>query len=251
MGALHDGHGSLIDTAKEKSDLTVVSLFVNPTQFAPSEDFQEYPRDFEKDRAFCEERGVDILFAPEEEDMYPKGYSTYVEEGLVSKGLCGVSRPQFFGGVTTVCSKLFNIVRPDVAVFGQKDAQQCAVIRKMIEDLHLPIEIAVSPTVREEDGLAMSSRNQYLISEQRKDAGLIFKALSEGKSLADNGVQSVDRIIAEVTHTLSTSRRLRIIYAAVVDKERMQPVREVRRGECVIVVACWLDQVRLIDNIEL
>ena len=251
MGALHEGHASLIDTAKEKSDITIVSIFVNPTQFAPSEDFQEYPRELEHDLALCEKHGVDIVFAPSEEDIYPKSYSTFVEENVVSKGLCGISRPNHFRGVTTICAKLFNIVRPDVAVFGQKDAQQCAVIRKMIDDLQMPIELAISPTIREEDGLAKSSRNQYLTPEQRKDAGLIFKALSEGKSLADNGVQSVDRIIAEVTHTLGTSRRLRIIYASVVDKMMMQPVKEVKSGECLIAVACWLDQVRLIDNIEL
>ncbi|MBC2604284.1 pantoate--beta-alanine ligase [Puniceicoccus vermicola] len=251
MGALHEGHASLIDTAKEKSDITIVSIFVNPTQFAPSEDFQQYPRELEHDLALCEKHGVDIVFAPSEEDIYPKSYSTFVEENVVSKGLCGISRPNHFRGVTTICAKLFNIVRPDVAVFGQKDAQQCAVIRKMIDDLQMPIELAISPTIREEDGLAKSSRNQYLTPEQRKDAGLIFKALSEGKSLADNGVQSVDRIIAEVTHTLGTSRRLRIIYASIVDKMMMQPVKEVKSGECLIAVACWLDQVRLIDNIEL
>ncbi len=251
MGALHEGHASLINSAQANADITIVSLFVNPAQFAPSEDFQEYPRDFEKDQAFCEARGVDVLFAPDEEEIYPKNYSTYIEESFVSKGLCGISRPHHFRGVTTICAKLFNIVRPDVAVFGQKDAQQCAVIRKMIADLHLPIDLVVSPTVREEDGLAKSSRNQYLSPEQRKDAGLIHKALTEGKTLADQGVQSVDRIIAEVTHTLSTSRRLRIIYAAIVDKQLMQPVKEVRSGECLIAVACWLDQVRLIDNIEL
>jgi pantoate--beta-alanine ligase len=241
----------LIDTAREKADLTIVSLFVNPTQFAPSEDFQDYPRDFDRDREICEQKGVDILFAPTGEEIYPQGFSTFVEEDRVSKGLCGVSRPHHFRGVTTICAKLFNIVRPDVAIFGQKDAQQCAVIRKMIEDLHLPIELAISPTVREEDGLAMSSRNQYLTPEQRRDAGLIFRALKEGKSLADNGIRSVDRIIAEVTHTLASSRRLRIIYAAIVDKQLMQPVKEVVPGECLIAVACWLDQVRLIDNIEI
>tara|TARA_R100000027_G_scaffold391_7_gene513 strand:+ start:3262 stop:4104 length:843 start_codon:yes stop_codon:yes gene_type:complete len=251
MGALHEGHASLIKTSLDKADLTVVSIYVNPTQFAPSEDFTEYPRNLEADQALCEENGVDILFLPENEDVYPSSYSTYVEEELVSKGLCGVSRPNHFRGVTTICTQLFNIVRPDVAVFGQKDAQQCAVLRKMINDLHMPIELAISPTIREEDGLAKSSRNQYLTQEQRKDAGLIYKALMEGKTLSDNGVRSVDRAIAEVTHTLSQSRRLRIIYAAIVDKNLMQPVKEIVPGECLIAVACWLDQVRLIDNIEL
>jgi len=251
MGALHDGHASLIRIAREKADLTIVSLFVNPTQFGPSEDFQQYPREFERDRAVCEDNGVDILFTPNREEMYPPGYSVFVEEDCVSKGLCGVSRPHHFRGVTTICAKLFNLVRPDLAVFGQKDAQQCAVIRKMVRDLHLPVEIEVGPTVREEDGLALSSRNQYLSTEQRKDAALIFEALSTGKELSDGGVRSVDRIIAEVTHILAKSRRLRIIYAAIVDRTLMQPVREVIPGDSLIAVACWVDQIRLIDNIEL
>jgi pantoate--beta-alanine ligase len=170
---------------------------------------------------------------------------------MVSQDLCGVSRPHHFRGVTTICAKLFNIVRPDSAVFGQKDAQQCAVVRKMVEDLHLPVEIEVVPTVREEDGLALSSRNEYLTAEQRKDARLIHEALGAGKKLADEGVQSVDRIIAEVTHTLARSRRLRVIYAAVVDRTLMRPAKEVRPGETLIAVACWVDQIRLIDNIEL
>ncbi|MGE9290678.1 MAG: pantoate--beta-alanine ligase, partial [Puniceicoccales bacterium] len=137
MGALHEGHASLIDTAKEKADIVIVSIFVNPTQFAPSEDFQQYPRTFDQDREICEKHGVDVIFMPSEEDLYPSKYSTYVEENTVSKGLCGISRPNHFRGVTTICAKLFNIVRPDVAVFGQKDAQQCAVVRKMIDDLHM------------------------------------------------------------------------------------------------------------------
>ncbi len=251
MGALHAGHLSLIEKAKEKADLAIVSLFVNPTQFGPNEDFEQYPRDFERDRAICEENGVDIVFAPRREEVYPEDYSVFVEETSVSKDLCGVSRPNHFRGVTTVCNLLFNIVRPDLAIFGQKDAQQCAVVRKMVRDLHLPVEIEVIPTVREDDGLALSSRNQYLTTEQRKDARLIYDALQAGKELADNGVQSVDRIIAEVTHILATSRRLRIIYAAIVHSETMKPVKEVESGRCLIAVACWVDQVRLIDNIEL
>jgi len=251
MGALHAGHVSLIEKAREKADLAIVSLFVNPTQFGPNEDFEQYPRDFERDRAICEENGVDIVFAPKREEVYPEDYSVFVEETSVSKDLCGISRPHHFRGVTTVCTLLFNIVRPDMAVFGQKDAQQCAVVRRLVRDLHLPVEIEVIPTVREEDGLALSSRNEYLTTEQRRDAQLIYQALQAGKELSDNGVQSVDRIIAEVTHILSTSRRLRIIYAVVVHEDTMKPVREIERGQCVIAVACWVDQVRLIDNIEL
>lgn len=251
MGALHAGHVSLIEKAREKADLTIVSLFVNPTQFGPSEDFQQYPRDFEKDRAICEENGVDILFAPKQEEVYPPDFSVFVEESSVSKDLCGISRPHHFRGVTTVCNILFNIVRPDIAVFGQKDAQQCAVVRRMVRNLYLPVEIEVSPTVREDDGLALSSRNQYLTTQQREDAALIYKALETGKELSDNGVQSVDRIIAEVTHILSSSRRLRIIYASIVHVDTMKPVRDIEKGECLIAVACWVDQVRLIDNIIL
>lgn len=251
MGALHKGHESLIRLATDKADFTVVSIFVNPTQFGPNEDYDHYPRSFDEDLRICEAAGADIVFHPDPSDMYPAGYSTYIEETSISKVLCGISRPQHFRGVTTVCNKLFNLVRPDLAVFGEKDAQQCAVIRKMIEDLHLPIEMMVGETVREEDGLAMSSRNRYLSREQREAACKIYQALSVGKKMADEGVRSVDRVIAEISHHLGESRRLRIIYASVVDAITMQPAREVKPGECRIVIACWVDQVRLIDNILL
>ncbi len=251
MGALHAGHESLIEIARQKGDFVVVSIFVNPTQFAPNEDYDEYPRLLEKDLEICRKHEVDAVFHPTREEMYPPGYSTFVDEEVVSKGLCGVSRPHFFRGVVTVCVKLFNIVRPDFAVFGAKDAQQCAVVRKAVEDLVLPVEVIIGPTVREEDGLAMSSRNKYLTPEQREHAKVIYKALKTGKELADQGVRSVDRVIAEVTHHLSQNRRVRMIYASVVDKQRMQPVRQVDPGSCLIAVACWVDEVRLIDNIEL
>lgn len=251
MGALHAGHRELIRLAREKADFTVVSLFVNPKQFGPNEDFEKYPRDFEADRAVCEEEGVDLVFCPTVAELYPEQYSVYVEEVMVSKGLCGISRPHHFKGVTTVVAKLFNIVRPDVAVFGQKDAQQSAVLRKMVEDLHMPIEIVVGETVREDDGLALSSRNRYLTPEQRADARHIYEALLAGKELVDQGNHSVDRIIAEVTHTLARSRRIRVIYAEVVDRRYMQKMREVVPGESLIAVACWVDQTRLIDNLKI
>ena len=251
MGCLHEGHLSLIDIAKEKADKVIVSIFVNPAQFGPSEDFSQYPRVLEEDLEKCRERGVDIVFNPSVEEMYPKGYSTYVTEEGYSAGLCGQSRPHHFRGVTTVCLKLFNITRPDIAVFGQKDAQQCAVIKKMVADLNIPAEVVVGETRREPDGLATSSRNRYLTEVQRQDAISISKALAMGKKMVDEGTRSVDRVVAEITHHLSLSRRVRVIYVQVVDRETMEPARELIPGKQVIMVAAWVDQTRLIDNIAL
>lgn len=251
MGSLHEGHLSLIDIAKEKADKVIVSIFVNPTQFGPSEDFSKYPRVLEEDLQKCEARGADIVFNPSVAEMYPKGFSTYVDEEHISAGLCGISRPQHFRGVTTVCLKLFNIARPDLAIFGQKDAQQTAVIRKIVSDLNLPTEIITGPTVREPDGLALSSRNAYMTDVQRSEAVSISKALKIAKSMVESGTRSVDRIVAEVTHHLSQHRRVRLIYAQVVDKETMEPASEIVPGMQIVAVAAWVDQTRLIDNIEL
>lgn len=251
MGSLHEGHLSLIDIAKERADKVIVSIFVNPTQFGPSEDFDKYPRVLEEDLKKCEARGADIVFNPPVAEMYPEGYSTYVDEEHISAGLCGVSRPQHFRGVTTVCLKLFNIARPDIAIFGQKDAQQCAVIRKMVADLNLPTEIVAGPTVRESDGLALSSRNAYLTDVQRGEAAGISKALQVAKEMVDSGTRSVDRVVAEITYHLSLQRRVRVIYVQVVNKETMEPATEILPGEQLIAVAAWVDQTRLIDNIEL
>lgn len=251
MGSLHEGHLSLIDIAKERADKVIVSIFVNPTQFGPSEDYEQYPRVLEEDLEKCKERGVDIVFTPSVSEMYPKGYSTYVEEEHISAGLCGISRPHFFRGVTTVCLKLFNIARPDLAVFGQKDAQQCAVIKKMVADLNLPTEVLLGPTLREADGLALSSRNAYLTEVQRQDALSISKALHIAKAMVEEGTRSVDRIVAEITHHLSLHRRVRVIYVQVVDKESMEHASEIVPGKQLVAVAAWVDQTRLIDNIEL
>lgn len=251
MGCLHEGHLSLIDIAKEKADKVIVSIFVNPTQFGPSEDFDKYPRVLEEDIEKCRERGADIVFNPSVEEMYPDGYSTYVNEEQVSSGLCGISRPQHFRGVTTVCTKLFNIARPDIAVFGQKDAQQCAVLRKLVRDLNIPTEIVVGPTQRDADGMATSSRNVYLSDLQREEALCVSKSLLVAKEMVDSGTRSVDRIVAEVTHHLSLSRRIRVIYVQVVDRQTMEPAREILPGQQVLCVAVWSDQTRLIDNIEL
>lgn len=251
MGCLHEGHLSLIDIAKEKADKVIVSIFVNPTQFGPSEDYDKYPRMLEQDIEKCRERGADIVFNPSVEEMYPRGYSTYVNEERISSGLCGISRPYHFRGVTTVCLKLFNLTRPDIAVFGQKDAQQCAVINKMVSDLNISTEIVVGPTQRDADGMATSSRNNYLTDIQREEAANISKALQISKGMVASGTRSVDRIVAEATHHLSLSRRIRVIYVHVVDRETMEHAREIIPGKQLLCVAAWADQTRLIDNVEL
>ena len=251
MGALHEGHLSLVRLARERADTVIVSIFVTPAQFGPSEDYANYPRDQARDVGLCEQAGADLVFAPTVEEMYPRGYSTYVTEEMISKPLCGMSRPTHFRGVTTVVAKLFNIVRPDVAVFGQKDAQQVAVIKKMVNDLHFCIDIVTGPVVREPDGLAMSSRNRYLTKNQREDARVINQALIRAKEMVDSGVRNVDRLVAEATHLMTTRRRVRIIYASVVDRCTMEAVREVLPGKAMMAVAVWVDEVRLIDNILL
>ncbi len=253
MGCLHEGHLSLIEMAKERADKVVVSIFVNPAQFEPNEDFDRYPRMIEEDAKKCREQGVDIFFDPGTEEIYPEGYSTYVDEEGVSSGLCGVSRPRHFRGVTTICLKLFNIVRPDIAVFGQKDAQQCSVVRKVVTDLNVPTEIVVGETKRDENGMAISSRNRYLSEIQYNEALKISKALFMAKKMVqDDGVSSVDRVVAEITHMLLSSRRIRIIYVQIVNQLTMKPaVRDIIPGQHIVCVAIWVDQVRLIDNILL
>ncbi len=253
MGCLHEGHLSLIDIAREKADKVVVSIFVNPTQFAPNEDFERYPRTLEEDLKKCSEKGVDFVFNPSAEKIYPEDYSTYVDEEKISADLCGISRPRHFRGVTTICMKLFNIVRPDIAVFGQKDAQQCAVIRKMVADLNIPTEIAIGETQRNEDGLAISSRNRYLTNTQYEEALKIPRALMMGRDMVQKeGFRSVDRVVAEITHDLMLSRRIRIIYVQIVDPLTMKPAgRDVVPGKHIICAAVWVDQLRLIDNIAL
>ena len=249
MGALHEGHLSLIKLAAEQADTVVVSIFVNPTQFGPSEDFSKYPRSLEADVAACEAAGVDIVFAPTAEELYPKGYSTFIVEEFIAKPLEGVSRPVHFRGVITVVAKLFNIVRPDLAVFGQKDVQQVAVIKKMVEDLHFTIDVVVAPTLREPDGLAMSSRNRYLTATQRIEALVIHRALQKALDMVASGERRVDRLIAEATHLIGLHRRVRIIYVSIVDRTTMVAIRgEIEAGKVVMTIAAWVDEVRLIDN---
>jgi pantoate--beta-alanine ligase len=249
MGALHEGHLSLVKIASDIADVVVVSIFVNPTQFGPSEDYTKYPRPLEADLAACEAAGVDYVFAPEVGEMYPKGYSTFVLEEHIAKPLEGASRPAHFRGVTTVVAKLFNVVRPHLAVFGQKDAQQVAVINKMAIDLNFDVEIVVAPTLREADGLAMSSRNRYLTHTQRIEALVINRALRKAADMVAAGERRVDRLIAEATHLIGQQRRVRIIYVSVVDLVTMEAIKgEIVPGKDVMTIAVWVDEVRLIDN---
>ncbi len=248
MGALHAGHLSLIRVASEQADTVVVSIFVNPTQFGPNEDFAKYPRELEQDIKGCEEAGADVIFTPSNDEMYPKGYSTYVTEEYVGKPLEGITRPTHFRGVTTIVAKLFNIVRPDLAVFGQKDAQQVAVIKKMVQDLNFTVNVIVAPTLREPEGLAMSSRNRYLSTAQRLESFAISQALNKAVEMVASGERRSDRLIAEATHILSQKRRVRVIYVAVVDRHTMEPMRDVVTGVSMMTIAAWIDETRLIDN---
>jgi pantoate--beta-alanine ligase len=249
MGALHEGHLSLVKIAKDRSAVVVVSIFVNPTQFGPSEDFTKYPRPIETDIAACEAAGVDYVFNPSHEDIYPKGYSTYVLEEHIAKPLEGASRPSHFRGVTTVVAKLFNIVRPHFSVFGQKDAQQVAVIYKMMVDLNFDVEIVVAPTLREADGLALSSRNRYLTNTQRVEALVLSRALRKAVDMVAAGERRVDRLIAEATHLIAQHRRVRVIYVSIVDRTTMEAVKgEITLGTATMAIAAWVDEIRLIDN---
>ena len=252
MGYLHEGHLSLINLIRDRSDVVILSIFVNPTQFGVGEDLNEYPRDQERDLELCRDRNVDYVFAPETDEIYLPDATTFVSEEGVSAGLCGQARPTHFKGVTTICAKLFNLCRPTYVVLGQKDAQQVVVIKRMIRDLHFPIEVVIGPTIREPDGLAMSSRNAYLNPKQRSDALLLNKALEAGKALVDQkGVRNVDRVKAELINVLRNGSSLRVNYAEVVDSETMKPDTEIELGRSMLVVAVWVDSIRLIDNMPL
>jgi pantoate--beta-alanine ligase len=250
-GALHAGHAALIAVAEAKGDVVVVSCFVNPLAFGPSENFTGYPRCVDADLKLCEELQVDVVFTPPTEELFPKGHSTFVIEEAVGKPLCGVSRPTHFRGVTTGIAKLLNIVRPDFLVMGQRDAQQVAVVRKMIADLCFGVEVVVAPTVREADGLALAIRNRDLSAGMRQEALALHKALERAQEMARSGVRSPDRIIAEATHLLGERRRVRVIYVAMVDPNTMEPMREVVPGRTLLAIAAWVDEVRLIDNVLL
>jgi len=248
MGALHIGHASLIDAACRRCSFVVVSLFVNPTQFGPGEDFDNYPRPFEQDLALCEQHGADVVFAPSPAEMYPRENLSWVTVSGITEHLCGRSRPNHFRGVTTVCTKLFNIVGCDVAFFGQKDAQQCVVIRRMVADLNMPLEVVVCPTVREADGLAVSSRNQYLSEQQRKEAPVIYEALKKGREVIEAGETDAGQVRERIEAVMRRMPALQIEYISLVDPETLEDVERIGRA-VLIAVAARLGPARLIDNI--
>jgi pantoate--beta-alanine ligase len=251
MGALHAGHEALLAAAASTGGPVVVSIFVNPLSFGANENLAAYPRTREADLAVCARHGVDAVFAPSVAEVYPKGFSTHVTEEHVSKQLCGISRPTHFRGVATFATKLLNIVGPNRVFVGQKDAQHVAVLRKMAADLNYDVDFVVVPTVRETDGLAAAVRNSEMSPGQRQEALAIGRALRQVKEMVDNGVLSTDRLVAEATHILGQHRRVRLIYASIVDRTTMEPTREVVPDRTLLCIAAWLDEVRLTDNVVL
>jgi pantoate--beta-alanine ligase len=247
MGALHEGHLSLVRAARAACDVVVVSIFVNPTQFGPNEDFAQYPRTFEADCAALDREGVELVFAPTAEEMYTPGASTFVDVEGVSERLDGASRPGHFRGVATVVAKLFNIVQPDKAFFGQKDAAQVAVLRKMVRDLNFGLDLVVRPIVREPDGLALSSRNRYLSAEERKQALVLSRALREVERLAAEGVAASRELIAAAETVLAEEPAVRVDYLRVVDPDTLDDVADARSG-ALVAIAAFVGATRLIDN---
>jgi pantoate--beta-alanine ligase len=250
MGALHEGHRSLVRAARAQSDLVVVSIFVNPLQFSPQEDLGKYPRTFERDCDLLEKEGVDLVFAPSTAEMYPPGATTYVEVQGITDRLDGVSRPGHFRGVTTVVAKLFHIVEPDKAFFGQKDAAQSAIIRQMVRDLNFPIEIVICPIVREPDGLAMSSRNAYLSAEERRQSLVLSRALQKVQHVFDAGERAATKLEAAGKDLLGTVPAARLDYLSLVNPDTLEPVQEVKQPT-LVAVAAWVGSTRLIDNLIL
>lgn len=246
MGYLHEGHMSLIDAAGE-NDKVVVSIFVNPMQFGPTEDLASYPRDLEHDAKLCEEHGVDLIFHPTPEEMYGDQFYSYVDMDVLTKELCGLSRPVHFRGVCTVVTKLFNIVTPDRAYFGQKDAQQLAVIKRMVKDLNMPLTITGCPIIREEDGLAKSSRNTYLSPEERKAALVLSRSIFLGKEMVENGERDCKKILAAMTAEIEKEPLAKIDYVKIVDLDTMQQVEKIDRG-ILAAIAVYIGKTRLIDN---
>lgn len=250
MGALHHGHASLIRAARAACDRVVVSVFVNPTQFGPHEDYDRYPRTFEADRALCEREGADVVFAPSRSEMYPAGSDTFVDVGPLATVLCGASRPGHFRGVATVVTKLLAIVNPHRAYFGRKDYQQTVVIRRLVQDLRFAVEVVVCPTVRDSDGLAASSRNAYLAPDERKRALRIPAALAQAERLIRAGERSGGKIRDALGVSLSSEGAVRVEYADVVHPDTLQPVERLA-GRVVVAVAAWVGKTRLIDNVEI
>jgi pantoate--beta-alanine ligase len=249
MGALHDGHASLIRACRKHNDVSVVSIFVNPIQFGPGEDLKKYPRTLRADLALCRKIGVDFVFAPSAGEMYPAGFLTFVEVRRLGDGLCGVSRPGHFRGVTTVVAKLFNAVLPEKAYFGRKDAQQAAIIRRMTADLNFPVSIEVMPIVREKDGLAISSRNRYLSAGERADALVLHGALRLGRKMISSGCVQASKVISAMERYVSAVKSASIDYISIVDAGTLEPVYRLS-GRCLIALAVKIGTTRLIDNCE-
>ncbi len=250
MGALHEGHLSLIKKAKEQCDIVIVSIFVNPTQFAPNEDFTQYPRNLEQDTKLAKSAGATILFTPTAEEIYPKEYSTYITLENLSTIYEGKIRPTHFRGVATIVAKLFFLTQPHKAFFGQKDAQQCAVIKKMVEDLHLPIEIIIAPIIREKDGLAKSSRNIYLSPQERKDSTILYQSLELAKSLIEKGEIDTKHLQQEIQKNILTKKNVEIDYIAFVHPTTFQEIHTIQKNiPTILILAVRFGKTRLLDNI--
>ena len=250
MGALHEGHLSLVRMARAQCDLVVVSIFINPLQFGPHEDLAKYPRNFDRDRDLLEREGVEVIFAPTVEEMYPAGAITYVTVEALSDKLCGRSRPGHFRGVTTVVSKLFHVVEPDQAFFGQKDAAQSVIIRRMVRDLDIPVQVVIGPIVREPDGLAMSSRNAYLDASQRLSALVLHRSLLAVQERFDRGERKVQALIEAGKQVFSEDPSVRLDYFEIVDPETLDPVDRLSHS-ALVAVAAFVGKARLIDNVVL
>jgi pantoate--beta-alanine ligase len=250
MGYLHEGHLALMREGKDRGDALIISIFVNPTQFGPEEDYERYPRDMQQDLKLAQKVGVDIVFTPSAHEMYPDGFQTYVEVERVTQNLCGISRPGHFRGVTTVVAKLFNIVKPHLALFGQKDYQQLVTIKRMVEDLNMDIEVIGIPTVRERDGLAMSSRNTYLSPKKRKEAARLYRALRKGEDLFRQGEKNTASILTTVRGIIEEAKPTAIDYIKICDAHTLEDIEEIK-GEAIIALAVQIGKTRLIDNLIL
>ena len=250
MGYLHEGHLSLIRRARKDNNVVVLSIFVNPAQFGPNEDYKRYPRNFKMDLKFARNEGVDIVYCPGVSEMYPEDYYTYVNVEVLSDVLCGKFRPGHFKGVATVCTKLFNIIQPDVVYMGQKDAQQAVILKQMVKNLNMPLKIKVLPIIREQDGLALSSRNKYLSEDEKKQALIIYRSLRTAEFLFKNGVKNAGKIKNKVKNILLKMPKISIEYIEIVDLNLLNPVVEIKKSS-LLAVAVWIKEVRLIDNIIL
>ncbi len=250
MGYFHDGHLSLMDQAKQECDIVVVSLYVNPTQFGPNEDLDVYPRDLDRDERLAKAHGVDIIFYPDNKEMYPEGYKTYVYTKELSRKLCGKSRENHFRGVTTIVAKLFNIVQPDVAIFGQKDHQQAIILQRMVTDLNIPVKLIIAPIIRESDGLAMSSRNKYLSPEERQQAVILSESLNQAKKTVENGEHSATTIKNQIIDTIKTAPLADIEYVEIINNKNLNTVDSIQPGTFA-AVAVHFGNTRLIDNVIL